>query len=76
MFYIFFEVPDWSDELRARHEVLMQIMKLADKLGVNFAFPTRTLHMENFPGKASLSPNYKSKEELRKDLNEFFADES
>ncbi len=76
MFYIFFEVPEWSDELRARHEVLMQIVRLADKLGVNFAFPTRTLHMENFPGKASLSPQYKSKDELKRDLDEFFADES
>ncbi len=76
MFYIFFEVPDWGDELRARHEVLMQIVRLADKLGVNFAFPTRTLHMENFPGKPSLSPGYKSKDALRQDLNEFFADES
>ncbi len=76
MFYIFFEVPDWSDELKARHEVLMQIVRLADKLNVNFAFPTRTLHMENFPGKPSLSPQYKNKEALRKDLDEFFADES
>ena len=72
MFYIFFEVPQWGDELKARHEVLMQIVRLADKLGVNFAFPTRTLHMENFPGKLSLSPTYKSKEELRRELNEFF----
>lgn len=76
MFYIFFEVPDWSEELRVRHEVLMQIVRLADKLGVNFAFPTRTLHMENFPEKASLSPQYKSKNELKQDLDEFFADES
>jgi MscS family membrane protein len=72
MFYIFFEVPDWSDELQARHEVLMMVLRLADKLGINFAFPTRTLHMENFPGKMSLSPTYKDKEELRKELNQFF----
>lgn len=73
MFYIFFEVPDWPAELKARHEVLIEILKLADKLGVNFAFPTQTLHMENFPGQPSLSPNYIGKDELRIRMNEHFS---
>ncbi len=72
MFYIFFEVPDWSAELKARHEVLLEILKLAKKLGVNFAFPTQTLHMENFPGQPSLSPNYISKDEMQLKLDEYF----
>jgi MscS family membrane protein len=58
MFYIFFAVPTWPEELKARHEVLIEIVRLAEKLGVRFAFPTSTLHMENFPGKLSLTPNY------------------
>ncbi len=58
MFYIFFAVPTWGEELRARHEVLIEIVRLAEKLGVRFAFPTSTLHMENFPGKRSLTPQY------------------
>ncbi len=74
MFYIFFEVPDWTEELRARHEVLLEILKLGKKLGVNFAFPTQTLHMENFPGKLSLSPTYSSPEEMRNSLDEFFGE--
>ncbi|MEQ9426277.1 MAG: mechanosensitive ion channel family protein [Cyclobacteriaceae bacterium] len=73
MFYIFFEVPDWATELKARHEVLMEVMKLADHLGVNFAFPTQTLHMENFPGKMSLSPTYEDKEVLRGKLADYFS---
>lgn len=72
MFYIFFEVPGWPDELRARHEILLEIMKLADKLGINFAFPTQTLHMENFPGQPSLSPSYIKKDEMRLKLDEYF----
>lgn len=72
MFYIFFEVPDWPNELRARHEVLIEIMKLAEKLGINFAFPTQTLHMENFPGQPSLSPSYIGKDEMRLRLDEYF----
>lgn len=58
MFYVFFAVPSWSEELRSRHELLIQIMELADTLGVRFAFPTQTLHMETFPGKPSLTPEY------------------
>ena len=72
LFYIFFEVPTWGKELEARHEVLMEIMKLAEKLGVNFAFPTQTLHMENFPGKPSLSPAYMSEDELRTEVEVYF----
>ncbi len=58
MFYIFFAVPTWGDELKARHEVLIDIVRLAEKLGVRFAFPTSTLHMETFPGKHSRTPTY------------------
>lgn len=58
MFYIFFEVPTWAEELEARHEILIQIMKLAEALEVRFAFPTQTVHVETFPEKKSLSPDY------------------
>ena len=35
MLYIFFEVPDWSEELRCRHEINMEIRKLAESLGID-----------------------------------------
>jgi len=43
--YIFFECPDWAVELRERHRFMLDIIRLADKLGVEFAFPTQTLHL-------------------------------
>lgn len=46
MLYFFFDVPDWSDELRARHEIYLDILRLAKRIGVDFAFPTRTLHVD------------------------------
>lgn len=58
MFYIFFQVPSWQEELRCRQEVLIQIVKLAKVLGVRFALPTQTLHMESFPEKQTLVPGY------------------
>ncbi len=75
MFYIFFTVPTWGEELKARHEVLMSIVKLAKELSIQFAFPTQTLHMENFPGQPSLSPNYISGSVAEARLKEFFDDQ-
>jgi MscS family membrane protein len=38
---------DYSTELAEREAVLLRIMDLANDLGVAFAFPTRTLHVEH-----------------------------
>lgn len=62
LFYIFFEVPDWSAELKARHEVISEIIELAAHLGIRFAFPTQTVHVEDFPDRSSLTPVYNLKD--------------
>ncbi len=43
--YMFFECPDWSIELREKHRFMLDIVRLADRLGVEFAFPTQKLHV-------------------------------
>ena len=45
LLYIFHEVPDWSTELRERERLFIDIVRLADQLGVQFAFPTQTIHL-------------------------------
>lgn len=73
MFYIFFDVEDWTQELKARHEIMLDIIRLANHLGIRFAFPTRTLHMETYPGLQSLTPVYNmNNEKLNQKLEEFF----
>lgn len=73
LFYIFFEVPTWPEELKARHEVMLSIIKLAEELGVRFAFPTQTVHMETFPEKDSLTPTYSGdKSEYESKMNAWF----
>lgn len=54
MLYYFFEVRTWSEEVRERHNVYLEIMRLAKALGVEFAVPTRTLHIDRAvaPGSA------------------------
>jgi len=47
MLYFFFRVDSWSDELRGRHEIFLDVWRLAQELGVGFAFPTRTLHIDS-----------------------------
>lgn len=47
LLYCFLECPDWAIELRERHRLFNDILRLAQKLQVGFAFPTRTLHMFN-----------------------------
>lgn len=75
LFYIFFSVPSWSDELKGRHEVMLAIIQLAKELGVRFAFPTSTLHIEEMPGQQPLSPNYnRDPQRLDAQLEQFMRD--
>lgn len=63
LFYIFFDVPTWSEEIKARHEVMLEILRLAKALGVRFAFPTQTMHVEGFPGTTPSTPHYPASDE-------------
>ena len=46
LFIAYLEVATLTDELRCRQEIILEIIKVADRLGVKFAYPTRTLYME------------------------------
>lgn len=54
LLYVFFEVPDWNTELRERERLFLDIVRLADQLGVEFAFPTSTVHV--FSGETPTGP--------------------
>jgi MscS family membrane protein len=47
MVYFFFRCDTWTDELRERHNVFLELMRLAQDIGVSFAFPTQSLHVES-----------------------------
>lgn len=55
LLYIFHEVPDWSTELRERQRFMIDVLHLAQKLSVEFAFPTQTLYMQNPESHQALS---------------------
>ncbi len=48
--YCFTVSTVWAEYLAARQSFMLKIMRLVDELGLEFAFPTQTLHVE------SLSP--------------------
>jgi MscS family membrane protein len=56
LLYCFVEVPDWSAELVERQRILLEIIRLAAALDVQFAFPTQTLEIETFPGQPEPPP--------------------
>jgi small-conductance mechanosensitive channel len=39
------QVSDYASQVQAQHKIMMDIIALAEELGVEFAFPTRTLHL-------------------------------
>ena len=49
LLYFYLDVPDWATELRQREDVLLRVMECAERLGVKFAFPTRTIHIDSAP---------------------------
>lgn len=50
MLYVFFQAPDWATELRERHRLFLDIIRLAERLGVEFAFPTQTVYLQRGDG--------------------------
>ncbi len=58
LFYAFFEAPTWTEELEGKQDILLSILKLGETLGVRFAFPTTTMHVEEFPGNGTTAPKY------------------
>ena len=69
--YCFIDAEDWNEELRTRHVLNLDIMRLAESLQVEFAFPTQTLHIANMPGQAQQLPDIPDRTDLRNVVNSF-----
>ncbi len=80
MVNVFFKKLDWGSEQSSKHRLHMAIVKLAAALGIEFAFPSSTLMIEQLPGQESLAVKYdtnkKSIEEKTKMVIEEFEKET
>ena len=66
MVNVYFKHLDWGGEQSSKHRLHIAVVKLAAVLGVEFAFPSSTLMIEQLPGKESLAVKYNTNE---KDIN-------
>ena len=44
--YVFWQTPEWGTELRERHRFLLDCLRLAERLGIEYAYPTQTLYLK------------------------------
>lgn len=44
--YYFTKTTNWGEFMKVREETYLEIMKIVEKNGTSFAFPTQTLHIE------------------------------
>ncbi len=53
LLYCFVQTPDWSTELREKHRLYLDILRVAEGLEVELAFPTQTIHLAKDGGEAA-----------------------
>jgi MscS family membrane protein len=56
----FLQVPIRMDELNERQRIFLDILRLSEVIGVQFAFPTQTLHIADLGGE---KPNLSASEQ-------------
>ena len=75
MVNVYFKGLDWGQEQESKHILHLGIVRLAAALGVEFAFPSTTMTIEQFPGQSSLAPKYMTDQaEIDKKIKEVSAD--
>jgi MscS family membrane protein len=48
--YCFTETTVWAEFLQAKQELMLKIMGAVSDMGLSFAFPTQSIHLESRPG--------------------------
>ena len=61
---VYFKSLVWGDEQSSKHKLHIAIIQLAKELGVDFAFPSTTVTIENFPEKVGIKPKYNTNQEF------------
>ena len=74
MVYTFIAASTWNQELRTRHIFNLNIIRLANDLQVEFAFPTQTLHVASRVEGAQEIPPVRSRDELAETVEDFAPD--
>lgn len=59
LLYCFFEAPDWNAELRAKHILNLDVLRLASSLGITLSPPASTIRLDGWlgPAKQAAAPS-------------------
>ena len=68
LFYVFLDVGDWGKEMLERQNLYLEILRLAEELGVEFAFPTRSVWLHEA---TAAEPSLVSVEDLKEKAKAF-----
>jgi MscS family membrane protein len=68
------KVPGWNGELVARSNTMMEMMRLAERLNVKFAYPSTSLYLESTPDQPVGAPAPFSPNELEQVASSFGPD--
>ena len=74
MVYTFIGASNWNEELRTRHVFNLDIIRLAQELQVEFAFPTQTLHVASQVEGAQEIPPLRDRSDLTQTVDDFGPD--
>jgi MscS family membrane protein len=72
MYRVYLDTRNYAEELALKEEISLAILRMADAIGIRFAFPSSTLYIEEFPGRDSLVPNYPDRTVFQEKLEEYF----
>jgi MscS family membrane protein len=56
MFRCYLKAATYAEELAIKEKLLLEILRIAKDVGVSFAFPSRTIHIEQGDQKNDTSP--------------------
>jgi MscS family membrane protein len=58
LFITFFQTNEYIEDIKYREEVMFAIIRLAEQLGVQFAFPSQSLYIQSMPERKDNLPDY------------------
>jgi len=75
MFRTFLKVPGYGEELQAKEEILMGILRFSETLGIQLAFPSSSVYVESFNNENGPSTSYATESQnLDSEMERFLSD--
>ena len=75
MFRTFLKVPNYGEELKAKEEILLGILRFSELLGVQLAFPSSSVYVESLNKENSPSTDYETESQsLDNKIERFLSD--